>query len=229
MKLQLKNQAISLRLQGLSYSEVLRHIPVARSTLSLWLRSVSLSQRQKQRLTEKKLAAILRGGLRKREQRLKLTEQIKKQARSEIIQIDEEKLFLMGVMLYWAEGSKAKEHNPSQCTTFTNSDPLMIKVFLKWLFTILHVPQGEVIVELVIHRSHYNRVVQVKEYWSRTTGLPLAKFDRIYYKRDKPLTKRKNVGEVYYGLLRIRVQRSTNLNRKIAGWIEGICLQCGVV
>jgi len=46
-------KAIELRKKGLSYSEILKCVPVAKSTLSLWLRSVGLSKKQRQRLTDK--------------------------------------------------------------------------------------------------------------------------------------------------------------------------------
>lgn len=52
-KIEEKKKAIELRKQGLSYREILEQIPVAKSSLSLWLRSVGLSKKQKQRLTEK--------------------------------------------------------------------------------------------------------------------------------------------------------------------------------
>ena len=51
-----KWKAVELRRKGLSYREILQHVPVAKSTLSLWLRTVGLSRPQTQRLTEKRLA-----------------------------------------------------------------------------------------------------------------------------------------------------------------------------
>jgi len=42
-----KEKAIKLRKRGFSYSEILREIPVAKSTLSLWLRSVGLAKKQR--------------------------------------------------------------------------------------------------------------------------------------------------------------------------------------
>jgi transposase len=60
-KLKEKETAIELRKQGYSYSEILKKVPVAKSTLSLWLRSVGLAERQKQRLTEKKRKGQLKG------------------------------------------------------------------------------------------------------------------------------------------------------------------------
>lgn len=54
----IKEKAINLRKRGFSYSEILEQIPVAKSTLSSWLHSIGLSKKQKQRLTEKKLASM---------------------------------------------------------------------------------------------------------------------------------------------------------------------------
>jgi hypothetical protein len=69
MKLALKEKAIQLRKKGLSYREIMAQVPVAKSTISLWLRSVGLSKRQWQRLTKKKLAGIQKGCDAKRVQR----------------------------------------------------------------------------------------------------------------------------------------------------------------
>jgi transposase len=55
MRKSLKRIAIQLRREGYSYSEILKKVPVAKSTLSLWLRSVNLTNSQKQKLTLKKL------------------------------------------------------------------------------------------------------------------------------------------------------------------------------
>ncbi|MDD3728951.1 MAG: hypothetical protein PHH50_01355 [Candidatus Pacebacteria bacterium] len=52
-KIKEKEKAIKLRKKGLSYNDILKEIPVAKSTLSLWLRDVGLSKRQRQKLTEK--------------------------------------------------------------------------------------------------------------------------------------------------------------------------------
>ncbi|MDO8492325.1 MAG: hypothetical protein Q7S34_01635 [bacterium] len=69
-KLKEKEIAIKLRREGKSYREILEQIPVAKSSLSLWLRDVGLSKRQNQRLTERRLMASQRGGDVKRAQRL---------------------------------------------------------------------------------------------------------------------------------------------------------------
>lgn len=99
MKEKLKSKAISLRKSGLSYSQILQQIPVAKSTLSLWLRPVGLSVRQRQRLTEIKLLAAKRGGEVRKRFRLEETIKIKEQARREISPISQKELFLLGTIL----------------------------------------------------------------------------------------------------------------------------------
>lgn len=51
----IKEKAVSLRKQGKTYAEILKEIPVAKSTLSEWFRDVKLSKPQVQRLTLRKL------------------------------------------------------------------------------------------------------------------------------------------------------------------------------
>lgn len=229
MKSQFKNKAIRLRRNGFSYSEILKEIPIAKSTLSLWLRSVGLAKIQRQRLTEKKLAAIKRGWETRKKQRIDTTLLIKQEAHREIESISQKELLLMGTMLYWAEGAKSKVHNISQGVAFSNSDPLMIKVFLKWLKESLRIVDERIVFEIYIHKNSLPKLREAKNYWSKVTGFSIAKFGKIYLKKDKIKTKRKNTGNKYFGLLRVKVKKSTNLNRKITGLIEAIVDQCGVV
>jgi hypothetical protein len=222
-----KEVAIELRKQGYSYSEILKKIPVAKSTLSLWLRSVGLAKRQKQRLSEKKRAGQLKGAQTKREQRILLSEKIKSEAAKEVGKISKRELWLIGIALYWAEGTKQKESNPSQKVRFINSDPLMIKLFLKWLTEICSIPLENLNFEIYIHETA--NIEKAKKYWSNVLNLPIIKFQKVRLKKHKIKTNRKSINKNYYGLLAINVKRSTNLNRKIMGWIEGICKNCGVV
>jgi len=221
-KLKEKEKAIQLRRNGLSYREILEQIPVAKSSLSLWLRSVKLAKRQKQRLTAKRLAAVIRGGAIKREKRIALTKEIKDKARKEIGKLSKRELFLIGVALYWAEGSKEKVHSPKSRVIFSNSDPYMINIFLRWLAEVIKLPRERIHFNIVLHETSNYRVEEVKKYWYIKTGFSEKHFGKIYFKKNKINTKRKNIGENYFGLIRLLVKESSNLNRKIQGWIEGI-------
>ncbi len=218
----IRERAIFLRKNGYTYSEILQRIPIVKSTLSLWLKNVGLSKSQNQRLTKKKLEAAKRGGLARRNQRIELTKRIHQEAQKDIGKITQRELWLIGVMLYWAEGSKEKEYRPGSGANFTNSDPRMIKIFLKWLTEICMIGKDRIFLDIYIHIDRRSKLEKVIEYWAETTGFPKDHFTRIYFKKGNRNTKRKNIGKVYFGVLRINVRASSSLNRKIAGWTEGV-------
>ena len=100
---------------------------------------------------------------------------------------------------------------------------------MKWLRKILEIPENDIKYEIYIHENSKNKVVDSILYWSKIAKASQNKFKYVYFKRNKVGTKRKNINENYYGLLRVLINKSTNLNRKISGWIEGILKNCGVV
>lgn len=224
-----KRKAVRLRREGKTYSEILSQIPVAKSTLSIWLGEVGLSKPQKQRITELRMISQKKGALRRRMQRVELSTSIFEQAEKEIGSINERELWLIGTMLYWAEGSKQKDWNVSQPLQFTNSDPIMIRLFLKWLKNSLKIEDSELIISLAIHENSKSRLPKVVSHWKSITGIKDPFSDRVYFKRHKDKGYRRNLGEKYYGTVRITVKRSTNLNRKITGWVNGVCKNCGIV
>jgi len=226
-KSELKLKAIELRKQGYSLREILKDVPVAKATLSVWFKNVGLSVPQKQRLTQKRIEAALRGSRKRKAERIRLTEQIKEDAMAELGKLTEEVFWLVGAALYWAEGSKQKEHNVSAPIRFSNSDPKMIKFFYRWLTKICKIEPEEIYIELYIHRGC--DVEHIKKFWAEVLEKNIKDFERIRYKPNKFKSYRKNTGEEYFGLIRINVARSTNFNRKITGWIDGLCKQFELV
>lgn len=214
-----------MRKRGFSYSEILKKVPVAKSTLSLWLKSVNLSREQKQRLTQKKLDAMKRGWIKVHQNRVEKTKIIRESAIADVGRISKKDLWLIGSVLYWAEGTKEKKHSVSQQVSFNNSDPLMIRIFLKWLKESVGIKLEEIGYEIYIHENSKNNVANVIDYWENIVE---AKINKTYFKKNKLSKYRKNTGIDYFGLLRVNVKKSADLNRKIAGWIEGICKNCGV-
>ena len=228
-KIELKNKAIALRKEGNTYSEIMKIIPVAKSTLSEWLRSVGIVKRQIQAFTEKKRLASLRGGQARKKQRIDTFDKITGKAQKEVGKISKRELWLLGVALYWAEGSKEKESRPGSGVIFTNSDPEMIILFLKWLFEIVGITKEQIRCEIYLHDSYQDETARFQKFWSEKTGLPLRYFNKIYFKRNKINTGRKNIGVLYNGQLRVKVYRSSSLNRQITGWVRGINKNWGVV
>ncbi len=220
-KTQEKEKAIALRKQGKTYSDILKAIPVAKSTLGIWLKDAKLSKSENQKFTEAKRLASLRGGQAKKNQRIERQNKIFSEAKSEIINLSKRELFLIGVALYWAEGSKEKDYCPGSPLRFANSDPYMIKLFLNWLKE-ANINKKRICFDIYLHDNNKHCVSKVIEYWSHRTGFSKRLF-RVYFKKNIPNTKRKNIHpDTYFGLVRIYVKESSELVRKINGWVEGI-------
>lgn len=219
---QIKLTAIKLRWQGYSYSEIAKNISVSKSTLSLWLRDIVLSDISRKRINDRMRAGQPYGANAQKRLRIERTKSIKLAARHEISSVSRAQMMLVGVALYWAEGSKQKENNPSQLVSFNNSDPQMIQVYLKWLTDCLGITKNRIAFEIYSHENIRNKEREVIKHWSNITGYPKRCFVKIRYKKNKRSGYRKNKGENYHGLLRVTVRKSTDLNRKISGWIEGM-------
>jgi hypothetical protein len=223
MKDSLKVAAQKLRKKGKSYSEIMAVIPVAKSTLSVWFSEVALTKRQKKTLSDRSLAAAQRGAERKKKQRIESTIIIKNTARMEIGSLTRREMLLVGAALYWAEGSKEKEGRYGVGVIFANSDPSMVLFFLRWLETIVGVAAERIDFELYVHEAARFRLHEIRDFWVKALRVKAEKLQTVYFKRGQVLTNRKNTGKEYYGLVRIRVRRSTDLNRRIMGWVDGIC------
>lgn len=123
-----KARVIALRKQGLTYSEILARVPVAQSSVSLWCRDVQLSHKQNVRIAQVRNEGIKLGASIRHNRAIALKQSIVQSAADEIKHISTRELWLIGVALYWAEGSKQSVKTVSQGIKFTNSDANMIKI-----------------------------------------------------------------------------------------------------
>jgi hypothetical protein len=223
-----KHVAIRMRKAGKTYNEILKQVPVAKSTLSVWLRDVGLANKQLQRITKKRIEAQKLGAIARKTDRIARAHDTIAAAVTDIGTLSRRELLLVGSALYWAEGSKAKPHNISQGLDFGNSDLRMILTYLTWLRLCLGVSDDRISLSIYIHESARSRIEDVKRYWLTATDLPYNQLTYVYYKKHTVRTIRKNiVPSTYYGLLRVRVAKSTALNRVVQGWVLGIVKNYG--
>src|SRR5947209_10680580 len=129
----LREQAIALRLEGKSYREIREQVPVSKSTLSLWLSDVVLAEEQKDRLQALKLLGQTKAARTIQARRLTRQRATMDAAQAQIPEIAESELFVAGVALYWAEGSKAKPWRPAEPVDLINSDHDVPRLLLRSL------------------------------------------------------------------------------------------------
>ena len=103
----LKEKALRLRSKGLSYNDILKKIPVTKSTISLWCRYVILTPEQEGKLKEKSKKSGLDGikAIQTMFWQRRCQAFLEGVALSQKLGAKDPELFA-GLMLYWAEGTK---------------------------------------------------------------------------------------------------------------------------
>lgn len=218
MKLRLedKNKAIKLRIQGKTYKEIREIIPnLSKSTLSGWLKNFKLNSKQEKKLKQniEKITynARVKSAWTKRKIKQEKIKRIHKEAKEELSVLFKNPLFLVGVSLYWAEGSKTQE-----AVQFSNSDPRLIKIMIKWFKEICKVPENKLKVHIYIHEIYKKE--NCEKFWSQVTKVPVSNFGKTTY---KPTIHKIKKNPDYKGVCRIDIN-NVDLFRKITGWQSGV-------
>ncbi|MCC3771635.1 hypothetical protein [Streptomyces sp. UNOC14_S4] len=214
-KTELQARARELRRAGRTYDEIVAELGVAKSSVSLWVRDLPKPQKTAEQMHSMREARWEPHRKARDLEREKTTNA----ARREIGSLTDRELFLVGVALYWSEGSKSKEHRPSERVTFINSDPDMITLYLAWLH-LLGVEASRLKFHVMVHESA--DVATVEHFWAEHVGPGVGSFGKTTLKKHNPKTVRKNTGENYRGCLVVRVLGSADLYRRIEGWWYGI-------
>jgi len=207
-----RERARALRLEGKTYRQIQAELQVSQSTLSMWLRD--LPHPEPDRTAH---AAHMRSVRKAKLDTLRAAE--KAAAFAEVGAVSDRELMLLGVALYWAEGAKDKPYARRESIDFINSDPGMVRLFLRWL-NLMGVEQTQVICRVSIHESA--DIAAAEAYWRSVVGLPGVDFRPATLKRHNPKTVRKAVGDGYHGCLNIKVRQSSSLYRSVDGWWRGI-------
>lgn len=223
---ELRERAIALRKEGRSYREIRDALGVSKSSLSLWLRDVVLTDEQHERLEALQHQGRTRAARTIQAKRLARRAATIGESRAQITSLAESELFVAGVVAYWCEGTKAKPWRRGERVTFINSDASLITLFIKWL-QLIGIGVEDLIFSVSIHESA--DVARAVRYWASVVGCAPESFRRSVLKRHNPKTVRKNVGDDYYGCLVVTVRRSTELSRKIEGWWLGISTSLGTL
>jgi hypothetical protein len=122
----------------------------------------------------------------------------------------EKELLIAGIMLYWAEGWK--KH--STYVIFSNSEPKMVQLFLKFLRKICGVQEDRI--RLLLHLYEDQNEVKLKKFWSKVTKIPLSQFQATYIHKGKPGTYKK---KSEYGTVFLKYGDKKLLNQ-ILQWID---------
>lgn len=165
MRTKLKEVAIQFKKAGQSYGAIAKIINIPKSTVAYWIKNPH--KPVDYIFTSARLESVKKGWSTCRSKRIERTNIIRQQAYREVekIQLDNNNLWLTGIMLYWAEGAKCKGKHLGHPIAFSNSDPLMIKLFILWLRKCLKIEIERIRFDIYIHENSKNKLKTVKRYF----------------------------------------------------------------
>jgi predicted transcriptional regulator len=205
-----RDAARELRGQGRSIKTIARELHLSPSTVSGWVRDVSLTEEQRERLaalTDRQRAGLLTSTTRAREARLNA------QALGRLVARVDESLHRAGCMLYWAEGSKKRN-----AVVFTNSDDGMMRFFLRFLRECYEVTDDQVRLSVNCFLDNGKTLEEIEAWWLSGLGLPRSSLATATVNR--PSSASRGVRRpLVHGTARLTVH-STRIVQSIYGAIQ---------
>lgn len=98
------------------------------------------------------------------------------------MKLNNKELSIAGVILYSCEGTRLRKNKRHKGNTyywvieFTNSNPILIKLFLSFLRKIIKIDASRLKGELFIYRDHDRN--KLEKFWSRTSGTSISNFNK---------------------------------------------------
>lgn len=214
MKTAERDKARLLRKQGHSMNEIVNVLGVAKSSVSLWVRNIKLTDRQRRKLSKKghSLDAIEKRRSARIRNEFNRRQTVFQAAKQEIVKVSQRDLFHIGLGLYWGEGSKYSRG--SVC--FYNSDPRLIQMMKRFFIEVCRVPPARLKGQVLLHPHLKAR--RAEKYWSGISGIPLSQFQKTSQQHNKASKGKKD--KLPRGTFMIGVY-DTKLFLTIMGWMEG--------
>jgi len=193
MKFEAQQKAVQLRREGQSIGRIAAKLGVAKSSVSCWVRDVMLTDQQLSTLTENSKRSLgfyeHLGDLKRSagtEARTKYQERGRELARQGF------DLYLAGCMLYWSEGSKYRGS-----LRFTNSDPDMIRLFMKFLRLCFPIEDTKATLAINAHLNNGLTQREIEDFWLGVTGLGRCQLRKGTYGNYSSASKKLKRNLVY--------------------------------
>jgi len=215
MKLVEKDKARVLRKNGYSINQIVKETGFTKSSVSLWVRDIVLTKKQKKGLSERgrSVESIERRRISRLFNEQKKRQTVIDEAKKDFECISSDQLKLIGIILYLGEGRKAG--GGSVC--LANSDPLIIKIMMRFFREICKVQEEKF--HGHIHTFAHADIEKTEKYWSQITKIPRKQFYKTYIKPSAASLQKRNT--LPFGTLDIYVH-NTQLFLTIKGWIEKV-------
>lgn len=226
---EVRNDAFKLRRLGWSYNEINKKLGIPKSTLSGWFSNLTLSNKALKRLDGRKnigTALLIKRNIaqtHKAKKRVGLTRKIAEAEVSQIV-LTKELLQIIGVSLYWGEGYKRPKYKNGRELSnhpiqLTNSDPVIARAFVRFLYEVMEVPLESIKMSLRLY-DHINEQTALK-YWLKATGLPPSSYKNVTRLVSVSSQRKKPYNSLPFGTVELRINDTERFHR-LMGWLEGL-------
>ena len=199
------------REKGASIKQIARETGAAQSSISRWVRDIELTEEQREGLR----IAAYNGHVKGRTMNSRLRRETRELAQEEgrMLAANGDPLFVTGCMLYWAEGAKGRNQ-----VKFANSDPEMVRLFVRFLRTYWNV-DDTIRVTCNLFADHLERQREIEDFWLKTAGVSRTSLCKSTVNVYSKYSQKKRQNRLPYGTCRITVSR-TRIVQGIYGGIQ---------
>lgn len=217
MKAKERKLARRLRRSGYSVREIAARTGCAKSSISKWVRDISLTAKQIARLKsnqDKGRAKAANHANSPKNKWQRIRDKVISDSAHEIATTSSlEDLKIVGASLYWAEGYNAGRN----LVVFANSDPRMIKLIMEFFRKVCKVPESKFRGRVNIH-PHLD-IKRAERYWSQISSISTKLFHKPLIAVSRSSQGKKD--NLPYGTFRVVVS-DVILCSRIKGWIKGL-------
>ena len=200
--------------EGLPIREIAERLAVSKSSVSLWVRDIALTQDQEAALTARNPA--LNGqmtGMRVRRERCRLR-RIEAQEHGRRLARLGDPVHRGGCMLFWGEGSK--DRNVVQ---LANTDADLLQTFVDFLRQCYAVPDSAFAFSVNCFLGNGLTLAEIESWWLARLGLPRGCLRKAVVNRASAASRRRRGNVHPYGTARITLH-STDVIQSIYGAIQ---------
>jgi transposase len=212
MKTEERRRARELRAEGWSVKEIERSLGVSRSSVSLWVRDVALTESQRRILELRSKAGPLIAAERKAAAARERRRAYQDDGRRLVHELGGS--YVAGCMLYWAEGDKSRNS-----VRISNADPDLLACFSTFLRNHFNVPAERMTLYCNLFADHLPRQQEIEQYWLDRLGLPLSSLRKSTVNTYSKYSLKKRANKLPYGTCKLAVH-STQIVQTIYGSIQ---------
>jgi hypothetical protein len=219
MKKEAKIKARDLRTQGISINKIASSLRVSKGTVSYWVRDIVLTEDQRIRLAGNRAQRLLFGSQVLSRKYMALRARYQAEGRHNARTLG--KAYAMACMLFWAEGSRAR-----QSVVFTNTDSDMMLFFVKFLKKYFKCKPSDFSLTLNAYLDNGLSAVAIENFWVKKLRLRRTCLRKSQFKLGNG-----QGGKYPYGVCTIRIhdvrlvqllygsiQELVNISRP--GWLD---------